>query len=83
MLTSHPGSFTEPQVVENALKGCYGAYVNTDGFSVPEGNELAAAVAIYEIAARTEGLRHFLWSGTDYMLKVCPSPTSINATSAD
>ncbi|KAF2164715.1 hypothetical protein M409DRAFT_56524 [Zasmidium cellare ATCC 36951] len=69
------GSFTDRDAVSSALQGCYGVYVNTDGFTVNEANELAAAVGIYEVAVRVPGLRHFVWSGTDYLLKLsCFNP---------
>jgi hypothetical protein len=40
------------------------------GFTVKEADEIWAAMRIYEIAKTCPTLRHFVWSGLDYYLKV-------------
>ncbi|KAI0688758.1 NAD(P)-binding protein [Cytidiella melzeri] len=63
------GAFDNYDVVRAALQGCYGAWVNTDGFTVGEQKELHAGVRIFEIAKQTKSLRHYIWSNLDYGLK--------------
>lgn len=55
--------------VAEALKGVYGAFVNTDGFTVGEAAETFAGIKIYELA-RAAKVRHFVWSSLDYASKV-------------
>ncbi|KAK4498993.1 hypothetical protein PRZ48_009504 [Zasmidium cellare] len=47
----------------------YGAWVNTDGFTLGEKNELFYGIRTYEIA-RHYDVKHFIWANTDYALKV-------------
>ncbi|KAH8891523.1 NAD(P)-binding protein [Thozetella sp. PMI_491] len=51
-----------------AFHGVYGAWVNTDGFTLGEKNELFYGLRAYEIA-RAEGVQHYIWANTDYALK--------------
>ncbi|KAF8340698.1 uncharacterized protein EI90DRAFT_2906225 [Cantharellus anzutake] len=62
------GSFLDFKVVADLFQGAYGAFVNTDGFSVGEQAETYAGLAIYEIA-KSKKIRHFVWSSLDYSLK--------------
>ncbi|KAH6677249.1 hypothetical protein B0J14DRAFT_338387 [Halenospora varia] len=64
------GSFMDFDSVEAALQNCYGVFVNTDGFTVKESDEIWAAIRIWEIANTIPTLRHFLWSSIDYYLKL-------------
>jgi hypothetical protein len=64
------GSFLDFDTVEQALQGCYGVYVNTDGFTVKESDELWAGVRIFEIANTVPTLRHFVYAGIDYYLQL-------------
>lgn len=45
--------------------------LSSTGFTVKEADEIWAAMRIYEIAKASPTLRHFVWSGLDYHLKVC------------
>ncbi|KAK1467543.1 NmrA family protein [Colletotrichum cuscutae] len=54
--------------LHRAFKGVYGAWVNTDGFTLGQKSELFYGIRAYEIA-RHEGVRHYVWAGTDYALK--------------
>ncbi|KAH8897144.1 NAD(P)-binding protein [Thozetella sp. PMI_491] len=64
------GSFMDFASVEKALDNCYGVYVNTDGFTVNERDELWAGVRIFEIANSIPTLRHFVYSSIDYYLQL-------------
>ncbi|KAJ7873533.1 NAD-P-binding protein [Mycena olivaceomarginata] len=63
------GSFMDFDSVARALKGAYGAWVNTDGFTVGEAAEIYAGMRIYEVAKRVPSLRHYVWSNLPYVLK--------------
>ncbi|KAF7340370.1 NmrA-like family domain-containing protein 1 [Mycena venus] len=63
------GSFMDFASVAHALEGCYGAWVNTDGFTVGEMEEIYAGMRIYEVAKRVPSLRHYVWSNVRYVLK--------------
>lgn len=64
------GAFDNLPTVEEALRSAYGAWVNTDGFTVGEVKELFAGVRIFELAKQNGSLRHYVWSNLDYALKV-------------
>lgn len=64
------GSFMDFDSVERALQGCYGVFVNTDGFTVKESDEIWAGIRIFEIAKRIPTLRHLVYSSIDYLLKL-------------
>jgi hypothetical protein len=57
------------------MSGCYGAYINTDSYTVGEEKEIWAAIKLYEIARRTPSMRHWIWSNLDYGSKVRPWPS--------
>jgi NmrA-like family len=63
------GSFTDLAKVEYALEGVWGAYVNTDGFTVGEKAETYYGLRIFELAVRVPTLKHYVWSNLDYGLK--------------
>ncbi|KAJ7744036.1 NAD(P)-binding protein [Mycena maculata] len=63
------GSFMDYAAVGRALDGAYGAWVNTDGFTVGEMEEIYAGMRIYEVAKRVPSLRHYVWSNIRYVLK--------------
>jgi len=54
--------------LHRAFRGVYGAWVNTDGFTLGEKNELFYGCRAYEIA-RHEGVQHYVYASTDYALK--------------
>lgn len=56
--------------VARAFDGAWGAFVNTDGFTVGEQRELWAGIKIFETARRTKSMRHYVWSSIAYMSKV-------------
>ncbi len=61
------GSFTDLDAVRRALDGVWGAFVNTDGFTVGEQAEVFFGMRIFEVAATT--LKHYVWSNLEYGLK--------------
>ncbi|KAK7053086.1 hypothetical protein VNI00_004407 [Paramarasmius palmivorus] len=64
------GSFEDTKDIIEAYKGCYGAFINTDTFSVGLKREIYAAIQLYEYSHREESMRHFIWSGLDYSSKL-------------
>lgn len=56
--------------VAAALEGVYGAFVNTDGGTVGDQKEIYAGMRIFELAKAAGTLKHYVWSGTNYTLKV-------------
>ncbi len=63
------GSFTELDQVNRALEDVWGAFVNTDGFTVGEKAETFYGLRIFELAVRVPTLKHYVWSNLDYGLK--------------
>ncbi|THG97469.1 hypothetical protein EW026_g4534 [Hermanssonia centrifuga] len=63
------GAFDNITSVVSALDGVYGAWVNTDGFTVGEQKEVYAGMRIFEVAKQTKSMRHYVWSNLDYALK--------------
>jgi uncharacterized protein YbjT (DUF2867 family) len=64
------GSFEDFPTVLEALKGVYGVWVNTDGFTVGEAREVFAGIRIFELAKQVGTVRHYVWSNLDYSTKV-------------
>ncbi|PQE29308.1 hypothetical protein CJF30_00004343 [Rutstroemia sp. NJR-2017a BBW] len=50
------------------FRGVYGAWVNTDGFTLGEKNEMFYGMRAYEIA-RGEGVKHYVYAATDYAVR--------------
>lgn len=59
------------------MDGCYGAFINTDTYTVGGEKEIWAAIKLYEIACRTPSMRHWIFSNLDYGSKVRSSFTPI------
>ncbi|KAJ7474239.1 NAD-P-binding protein [Mycena latifolia] len=64
------GSFADLESVAKALDGAYGAWVNTDGFTVGEIQEIYSGMRIYETAKQVRSLRHYVWSSLPYVSKI-------------
>ena len=58
------GSQDNQEDLHRALNGVWGAWVNTDGFTIGEKNELFYGVRAYEIA-RHERVQHYVYASTD------------------
>ncbi|KAI0701906.1 NAD(P)-binding protein [Cerioporus squamosus] len=63
------GAFDDLPSVSRALSGVYGAWVNTDGFTVGEQKEVWAGIRIFELAKQNGAVKHYVWSSLDYSLK--------------
>ncbi|CCL99318.1 uncharacterized protein FIBRA_01334 [Fibroporia radiculosa] len=62
------GRFDDFKAVAAALKGVYGAFVNTDGFTVSEEKEVWSGIRIFELAKQA-GVKHYVWSNLEYVSK--------------
>ncbi|KAI0260670.1 NAD(P)-binding protein [Gloeopeniophorella convolvens] len=63
------GDTSDLTSVASALEGAYGAWVNTDGFTIGEQREIYAGMRIFELAKQTKTLQHYVWSSIDYVFK--------------
>lgn len=70
------GAFDDLPSVYAALEGAWGAWVNTDGFTVGEAKELFAGMRIFELAKQIGTVRHYVWSNLDYSFKVSDALSS-------
>ncbi len=52
-----------------ALENCYGAFVNTDSFTIGEQAELFAGFRIFELAKQVGTLKHYVYSSLEYVLR--------------
>ncbi|KAJ2921699.1 hypothetical protein H1R20_g15394, partial [Candolleomyces eurysporus] len=59
------GSFYDMNAAKQFMSGCYGAFVNTDTYTVGEEREIWAATKLYEFARCTPSMRHWIWSNLD------------------
>ncbi|KAH9940009.1 NAD-P-binding protein [Epithele typhae] len=55
--------------VMRAMEGAYGAFVNTDSFTIGEEKEVYTGMRLFEAAKQLGTLRHYVWSGLDYSFK--------------
>ncbi|CRK28536.1 hypothetical protein BN1708_015226 [Verticillium longisporum] len=63
------GAQNNQKDLHRAFKGVYGAWVNTDGFTLGEKDELFHGFRAYEIA-RGEGVQHYVWANIEYVLGI-------------
>ncbi|KAI1378017.1 NmrA family protein [Hypoxylon crocopeplum] len=68
-VTLFQGAQDNQQDLHNLFRGVYGAWVNTDGFTLGEKDELFYGFRAYEIA-RSEGVQHYVWAAIEYGLEV-------------
>lgn len=80
------GSLDDIPSILSAFQGVYGAWINVDGFTVGEARETYLGIRIFELAKQAQTVKHYVWSGLDYVSKVGPklramtqysTPTSI------
>ena len=64
------GSVEDFVSLQAAFDGVYGVFVNTDTFTIGEQREIYANMRIFEIAKQTKTLRHYVFSGLGYALKL-------------
>ncbi|KAL2829488.1 hypothetical protein BDW59DRAFT_170508 [Aspergillus cavernicola] len=67
-VTLQRGSQDSQKDLHAAFTGVYGAWVNLDGFTLGEKNELFYGVRAYEIA-RHHGVKHYVFAKIDYGLR--------------
>ena len=65
------------------MQGVYGAWVNTDGFTVGEAKEVWAGMRIFEIALQAGTVRHYVWSSLDYALRVSSEQSTFSIEPED
>ncbi|KAI9060817.1 NAD-P-binding protein [Trametes sanguinea] len=63
------GSTDEFDKILVAMDGIYGAFVNTDSFTIGEMKEVYTGMRIFELAKQIGTVKHFVWSGLDYSFK--------------
>jgi hypothetical protein len=61
------GAQDNQQDLHNLFRGVYGAWVNLDGFTLGEKNELFYGFRAYEIA-RAERVQHYVFAQIEYGL---------------
>ncbi|OJJ78045.1 hypothetical protein ASPBRDRAFT_167476 [Aspergillus brasiliensis CBS 101740] len=61
------GAQDNQQDLHNLFRGVYGAWVNTDGFTLGEKDELFYGFRAYEIA-RSERVQHYVWANIEYAM---------------
>ncbi|KAH9831588.1 NAD(P)-binding protein [Rhodofomes roseus] len=60
------GSTHDLASVAAALQGAYGAFVNTDSFTIGQEAETWAGIRIFELAKQA-GVKHYVWSNLEYI----------------
>ncbi|CDO76850.1 hypothetical protein BN946_scf185033.g47 [Trametes cinnabarina] len=63
------GSTDDLTSVLAALQGVYGAFVNTDTFTIGEMKEVYTGMRIFELAKQVRTVKHYVWSALDYAFK--------------
>ena len=62
------GSFASEEHLRKGFSGCWGAFVNIDGFNCGEKTETYWTIRAYELAVET-GIEFFLFANLDYVYK--------------
>jgi len=62
------GSADNEADLQRVFKGVYGAYVNLDGFTIGEKEEVFWGIRCFEIAQEHK-VKHYVWGNLDYGLK--------------
>ncbi|OSC99396.1 NAD-P-binding protein [Trametes coccinea BRFM310] len=63
------GRIEDLDTVYSALTEAYGAFVNTDSFTIGELKEVYYGIRIFEQAKQIKSVRHYVWSGLDNIFK--------------
>ena len=64
------GAIDDESAVVAALEGAWGAFVNTDSWTIGEQKELFWGMRLFELAKQVKTVRHYVWSNLDYISKV-------------
>ena len=67
------GAIDDEAAVLAALDGAWGAFVNTDSWTIGEQKEVFWGMRVFELAKQVKTVRHYVWSSLDYASKVLPS----------
>ncbi|OCH84301.1 NAD(P)-binding protein [Obba rivulosa] len=59
------GAFDDFHSMLAAFQGVYGAWVNTDGYTVGEEKETFIGIRLFELAKQARNVRHYVWSSLD------------------
>lgn len=62
------GTFASNEDLRNGLSGCWGAFINIDGFNSGEKTEMYWTIRAYELALE-EGIKFFVLGNLDYVYK--------------
>ncbi|RKL09107.1 hypothetical protein BFJ70_g16723, partial [Fusarium oxysporum] len=62
------GTQDNQEDLHEVFRGVYGAWVNTDGFTLGEKDELFYGFRAYEIA-RSERVQHYVWANIEYAME--------------
>lgn len=62
------GTFASEEDLRNGLRGCWGAFINIDGFNSGEKTEMFWTIRAYELAI-AEGIQFFVLGNLDYVGK--------------
>ncbi|OCH95106.1 NAD(P)-binding protein [Obba rivulosa] len=63
------GAFDDFPSMLSAFQGVYGAWVNTDGFTVGEEKETFIGIRLFELAKQVGTVHHYVWSSLDNALR--------------
>ncbi|KAH9851437.1 nmrA-family protein [Lenzites betulinus] len=63
------GNTDDLDSVYRALDGVYGAFVNTDSFTLGESKEVFTGIRIFELAKQIKTVKHYVWSSLDNIIK--------------
>ncbi|KAI0717245.1 nmrA-family protein [Cerioporus squamosus] len=63
------GSIDDLPSILAALHGAYGAYVNTDSFTIGQEKEVFSGIRIFELAKQAGTIKHYVWSSLDNVFK--------------
>ena len=62
------GQLDRDEDLRRGFKGCWGAWINIDGFVVGQKNELFWGIRGYQLAQEA-GIKFFVWANLDYSLR--------------
>ncbi|KAM0339104.1 hypothetical protein ACHAPU_011057 [Fusarium lateritium] len=62
------GSFADENTLRKGFEGCWGAFINIDGFNCGEKTETFWTIRAYELALET-GIKFFVFGSLDYAFK--------------
>jgi len=76
------GTFASEADLRRGFRGCWGAFVNIDGFNCGEKAEIFWGMRAYELAI-AEGIKFFVWGNIDYAHKMSGYDARVRAGHVD